>query len=65
MTVFPDNYLGVCPIELKIGMVYCMKNTFRNIVFKISVDVPSKSEIVLEEFVYCSVHKPPKANSAR
>ena len=34
LSVFPNNFVRVCLIKLKIGMLYYMNNTFRNTVFR-------------------------------
>ena len=38
--IFPKSSGRVCPVQLKIDVVYHMNNTFRNTVFLISVEVP-------------------------
>ena len=40
VSFFPNNFARVCPVKLKIDMFCHMKNTFRNTLFYISVDVP-------------------------
>ena len=37
---FTNTFFRVCPIKLKIGMLYRINNTFKKTVFKISVDMP-------------------------
>ena len=34
MSVFPSNSVRICPIKLKIGILYHMNNTFQNTTFK-------------------------------
>ena len=47
MSGFLDNSVKVYLVKLKIGMLYHTNNTFRNTVFKISVDVPLSLMLVL------------------
>ena len=41
---FLNNFVKVYPINLKLGMLDHMNNTFRDTVFSISVDVPLNQE---------------------
>ena len=34
LSVFPSNSVRICPIKLKIGILYHMNNTFQNTTFK-------------------------------
>ena len=40
LSIFPINSVRICPIKLKVGVLYHMNNTFQNTAFQIPVDVP-------------------------
>ena len=49
---YPNNSVGVCPINLKICMLYHMNNTFQNTAFYISVDVPLIKSVNSENYIF-------------
>ena len=42
LSVFPNTFVMICPVNLKIGMLYHMNNIFRNTVFWMTVAVRLK-----------------------